>query len=273
MLDFIEPNQNDRVTEIAQTLWPLYATFIHRKLDVRLSERTQQAFQLVKNAPTLICPNHSAHEDPAVMFIVSTLVTQKFRFLAARESFGDKDSWYAKLLQEIGCYSVERGAADAHAFKETRTLLMNGPNKIVIFPEGEVTQQNNFLAEIETGPEHMGLSAFEDLRKHNQEQDIYILPLALAYRFPKDVSSQLKDAATKIEHALGYRKRLDNLDKGIEYAFSVLLDSRLPAKTQSEPGNLEVKFDAFRGALISDAQAFLDIDLDEDLSQVHKFTC
>ncbi len=203
------------------------------------------------------------------MFILSTLVFQKFRFLAARESFGAKESLYAKWLQQIGCYSVERGAADAHAFKETRALLMSGPNKIVIFPEGEVTQQNNFLAEIETGPEHMALSAFSDLRKHNREQDIFILPLALRYQFPNDVSAHLNRAASKIEKPLGCKKQSNNLTERIQSAFSALLEKNAPS-THNESSNFEERLSAFRQSLISDAQAFINAELADNMTQVHK---
>lgn len=270
MLDFIEPAQSESMTRCAKTLWPLYAMFIQRKLILKISKRTKNAFHAVKDSPTLICPNHSAHEDPAVMFILSTKVSQKFRFLAARESFGAKDSLYAKWLQEIGCYSVERGAADAHAFKATRALLISGPNKIVIFPEGEVSQQNNYLAEIETGPEHMGLSAFEDLRKHNREQDIYILPLALRYEFPNDVSSELNRAAAKLEKALGYNKQSKHLTERIKFIFSTMLDKNAPTIQKSETTNFEERLSAYRHSLISDAQAFIKADLADELTQVHK---
>lgn len=269
MLDFIEPAQSEYMTGFAQVLWPLYAMSIKRKLILKISKRVKDIFRLMKDSPTLICPNHSAHEDPAVMFILSTIVLQKFRFLAARESFGAKGSLYAKWLQQIGCYSVERGAADAHAFKTTRTLLMSGPNKIVIFPEGEVTQQNNFLAEIETGPEHMALSAFADLRKHNREQDIFILPLALRYKFLNDVSAHLNRAASRIERALGCKKTSKTLTEKIQFAFSALLEKSATAM-HDEGACFEERLGAFRESLISEAQAYIKADLADTMTQVHK---
>ena len=66
---------------------------------------------------------------------------------------------------------------DMRAFKATRHLLLSAPNKIVIFPEGEVSHQNDFLLEFENGPEHIGLSAMEEMKSMNANGSIYMLTL------------------------------------------------------------------------------------------------
>ncbi len=273
MLDFIEPASSDLIVKATQTLWPAYAKAIGRHLYLQVSEEVLSTFQSLKGQPLLICANHSAHEDPAVLFILSTLVSQQFRFLAARESFGAKNTWYAKWLQKIGCYSVERGVADSHAFKATRNLLIQGANKIVVFPEGEVTHQNNYLIEFENGPEHIGLSAQEDLKKSNSEQHVFIIPLALTYKYLIDVRPKLTEAIVGIEAALGYEEKSTNsLKQRIQKAFSAML-IKLEAEHNCSPTpetNFEDRINSLREHLISETESFLQVELPKDLPQVHK---
>jgi hypothetical protein len=273
MLDFVEPASSDVIVKASQTLWPAYAKAIGRQLHLQVSEEVLSTFQSLKSQPLLICPNHSAHEDPAVLFILSTLVAQQFRFLAARESFGAKNTWYAKWLQKIGCYSVERGVADTHAFKATRNLLIQGANKIVVFPEGEVTHQNNYLTEFENGPEHMGLSAQEDLKNNHSEQRVFIVPLALNYKYLTDVRPKLDEAIIGIEAALGCQENSsESLKQRIQKAFSAMLlvlesehNCSLPTET-----NFEDRMSALREQLIFETESFLHVELPKDLPQVHK---
>jgi hypothetical protein len=133
-----------------------------------------------------------------------------------------------------------------------------------------VTQQNNYLIELETGPEHMGLSAISELKKHNKEQDMFILPLALKYRFSKDVSHQLNRAASEIERALACKKQSNNLAERIRFAFARLLDKYVPSSAPCGLDNFEERIDSFRQQLISDAQTFIEANIADSLSQVHK---
>jgi 1-acyl-sn-glycerol-3-phosphate acyltransferase len=239
---------------------------------LRVCEEVLTTFRSLKNLPVLICPNHSAHEDPAVLFILSTLVSQQFRFLTARESFGARNTWYSKWLQKIGCYSVERGVADTHAFKATRNLLVQGPNKIVIFPEGEVTHQNNYLTEFENGPEHIGLSAMEDLKKNHSSARIFIVPLALKYKYLIDMRPSLAEAMITIETALGYKSNSDSLKKRIETAFTEML--RILEAAHNCSGQTKKSFEervcTLRERLIFESESFLHVELSDELPQMHK---
>jgi len=279
MLDFVEPASSDVILKASQTLWPVYAKAIRRNLFLQVSEEVLSIFRALKDRPVLICPNHSAHEDPAVMFILSTMVNEQFRFLTARESFGSRNTWYSKWLQKIGCYSVERGVPDVHAFRATRDLLIQGPNKIVIFPEGEVTHQNNYLNEFENGTEHIGLSAVEELKREHRCSAIFIVPLALKYKYVIDVRQELAEAIGSIEAALGYESALGYqkdsgqfLKERIRSAFFVMLAVLESAHNCSPPpeASFEERMTALRAHLICETECFLHVELPKDLPQLHK---
>ncbi|MCY3760479.1 MAG: 1-acyl-sn-glycerol-3-phosphate acyltransferase, partial [Gemmatimonadetes bacterium] len=121
--------------------------------------------QAIRGHSAVLAPNHPAHEDPAVLFLLSKRLSQPFYYMAAREVF-DKGRFGAvrcKLLQRVGVYSVVRGTVDRDAFRTTRKLLSEGDWPIVIFGEGEISRQNDTVMRFERGIVQMCFWAPDDL--------------------------------------------------------------------------------------------------------------
>ena len=78
-----------------------------------------------------------------------------------------------------------------------------GNNKIVIFPEGEISHQNEFLSDFENGSELIALSALEELKRLKLSRSIFIVPLALQYKYAHDISPDLEAALEQVEIAQG----------------------------------------------------------------------
>src|SRR6185295_10298825 len=111
---------------------------------------------------TIICPNHPSHSDPESMFAFSAITGEDFNFLAAREIFDYNNGWNGWVIQHLGVYSVVRGACDRESFKTTKSLLVSGKKKLVIFPEGEISNQNDTLMTLESGVAQMGFWALDE---------------------------------------------------------------------------------------------------------------
>jgi 1-acyl-sn-glycerol-3-phosphate acyltransferase len=162
MLDFIKPAPSPIFILLAKIVCKKYIQMLYGHLDIFVSQRTHQIFDKLTNTGIIICPNHPALPDPEVMFAFSAFIKEHFYFLAARELFGKENSWQSKWFQKLGCYSVERGRLDISAFRATKRLLEQR-QKVVIFPEGEISFQNDYLIPIENGPEHIALSILTEM--------------------------------------------------------------------------------------------------------------
>ena len=173
-------------------------------------EGALERFKKVSGKRGMICPNHSNRIDPVVMFAFSTMVKEDFNYVAAREVFDWDYGFNGWLLQRLGAYSVVRGAADRESFKTTRKVLAEGKKKLVLFPEGEISRQNDTLMALESGAAQLTFWGVEELTKmsaqnNGQLEPLYLTPVALKYTYATDVRPALRKTLSALENRLGIK--------------------------------------------------------------------
>lgn len=272
MLDFIKPAASPLLITLFQRLFTLIALQQRGPTRLVLSPEVKVVFNQLKKQRTIICANHPGEEDGPVLFGLSAMMHEKFFFLAAREIFGNSSSRSARMLQRLGCYSVQRGLADIHAFKESCSLLEAGRHKLVIFPEGEVSFKNDSLREFESGPELIALSTQNVLSKAGSRERVFILPLAIKYVFSRDIERYLLKTLKLFEAQLGiisdnkteFHKRLrrvfDDTLKQIESSYGL----------SNSQDSIDKRISAICDARISQWEVRLGLVPSKNLSQVRQ---
>lgn len=270
MLDFVKPRTSYPLITFVKILWPLYVLFTYKKLRIELSSEVEETFVRLKRKTVLICPNHSHKLDPDVMFALSRAVKQTFNFLAAREIFGAYRSRRYRWMQKLGCFSIERGAADIQSIKTIHEVLTQDEKKLVIFPEGEVSHQNDYLMNLEDGVERMALTACKDLKKEDAQKTIFILPVILKYRFSKNMWTKILENLSRVEVQLELKvaagepvsQRIRNcLLKGLDR-----LEIRHNVTKKAD--NLEERLSNLRERLIQISKEYLKVELSTNIGQV-----
>lgn len=223
-----------------------------------------ERFKSLNGLRTVICPNHANHDDPEVMFAFSSLVGQDFNFLAAREIFEWDHGWRGFWLQKLGCYSVVRGAVDRESFKMTKSLIAANKKKLVIFPEGEVSRQNDTLLHLETGVPQMAFWAVDELAKKQQLEPVFIVPLALKYTYRDNIHDELERSLYKIEERLGLpshaREPLYKRLSAISDVLLTTLEHEYNVKAPADASRND-RIIALRLAILKNIANFLQIDL------------
>ncbi len=158
----------------------------------------------------LFTPNHPTNAEPAVMFDLAKRLEKPFYYLSNRESFDRGWGLFGFLLQKCGVYSIIRGAPDRESFKMTRRVLTGAGNQLVIFPEGEVYSQNDSLLPFQAGVFQLAMMAQEDV----DNGSIFVIPVAIRYRFTADMGKPIVEAMERLERALA----LPNPPPGGTYA-------------------------------------------------------
>lgn len=203
MLDFRPPKDSPLAIGLVKLLLPAIMKVALHDTRVEVLGDGLSRFAALRGLRTVICPNHSNHDDPEVMFAFSSAVAEDFNFLAAREIFDWDFGWRGFWLQRLGCYSVVRGAADRESFKMTKSLIAANQKKLVIFPEGEVSRQNDTLLHMETGVPQMAFWAVDELAKKQKLEPVFILPLALKYIYRDDIRHDLESSVYHLEEKMG----------------------------------------------------------------------
>ncbi len=204
MLDFKPPKPNTIAIQIAKAFMPLISRLYLNGLTLMVDSESITRLKTTDGHPTVLAPNHAAHADPAVMFLLSKRRSQWYYYMTARETY---NKWKFKglcglLLQWLGAYSIVRGTADRNAFRTTREILTRGDAPIVIFGEGEISRQNDTVMRFERGVTQLCFWALDDMQKAGISKPLYIVPIGIKYHYPQDMWTAIDAALTRLEHAI-----------------------------------------------------------------------
>jgi len=267
MLDFRPPKDNAMYIGLSKLLLPFHLEVGLRGTKVTIVGDGLERFKTLSGKRTVICPNHSNRNDPDMLFYIAKVAGEEFNFLAAREVFDWENGWNGWRLQHLGCYSVVRGAADRESFKMTKSLIVSGKKKLVIFPEGEISQQNDTLMPLETGVAQMSFWSLEELQKQGKQDAVFVLPVVLKYTYSADITEELRCSLALLEDRLS-----------LHTPYTASLYERLRAVALSILSTLEEEYDrkpdpaastndrvaALRKAVLGKIAAYLRIELPPD---------
>jgi 1-acyl-sn-glycerol-3-phosphate acyltransferase len=142
------------------------------------------------------------------MFQLSARIGQLFYYVVAIEAFRGV---LGKLMQLVGCYSIRRGVGDRPSVMQTLNILQQSKSKLVIFPEGGCSYQNDTVIPFRTGAIELAFKALEKLAKQEAiVPDFYLVPVSLKYRYPNATEKQIDQALEGLEVALAIRSSKSN---------------------------------------------------------------
>jgi 1-acyl-sn-glycerol-3-phosphate acyltransferase len=199
---FIPPQQNPLLTRLIQSVFYLIAYFA-LKFRLVVEERDLAKVRAIASHRVVYLPNHSNLDDGVAMFQLSARIGQLFHYVVAIEAF---QRGIGKLIQLVGCYSIRRGVGDRPSVMQTLKILQQPQSKLVIFPEGGCSYQNDTVIPFRTGAIELAFKALEKLVKQEAIiPDFYLVPVSLKYRYPNATEKQIDQALTRLETALAIK--------------------------------------------------------------------
>ncbi len=271
MLDFKPPKDSQLVIGLSHILMPFILQYHLHDTELEIIADGLERFRQLDGKRVVICPNHSNSEDPELMFAFGARAGQSFNYMAAREVFEWNHGWRGKFFQMLGCYSVVRGAPDREAFRTTRDLIVKNKKKVVIFPEGEVSHQNDTLMPLETGVAQMAMWALEDLKKQDLGIPVYMLPVALKYTFRQEVHHQLETAMWRLEERLSIKSSASDCLYARLRAVAVRIIEAMEVEYGVKPPkdcDSNTRIDHMRSAILKNIAAYLQVNLPPEESQL-----
>lgn len=270
MLDFRPPLDSTLLIGLVKIFMPLYMKLSLGDTSISVSPEAVKRFNKLKGKRALICPNHSNRHDPQVMFAFSKEVEEDFNFIAAREVFDWNHGWNGWMLQKCGAYSVVRGAVDRESFKMTKDILAKGRKKLVLFPEGEITKQNDTLLPLESGAAQLSFMAMNDIKKSSPSETLHIVPMALKYTYPDDVTSSLREMVFEMERKLDIPENAENLNVRVRNVADKLLGilEREYRETPAKNATMNDRVTKLRRTILQRVGGRIEVELQKGMREL-----
>jgi 1-acyl-sn-glycerol-3-phosphate acyltransferase len=197
---FYPPIRRSSIVWLAQKLLPWVARLV-MKVDLVVTAYSLAKLQGLKGKPYLVLCNHPTFHDPMVMFLLSGRLKVPFYYLAAYEQFqAPVQRW---LYQRLGAYSIRRGLADRPSIAYTLEIMQERDFRLVIFPEGGCSFQNDTVMPLRSGGIQMALQAMaRHVKSGKKVRDFYVVPVSLKYRYTGDMTGAIVQALNQLEQAL-----------------------------------------------------------------------
>ena len=200
--DFIQPTTNPLILSLVKAMVPIVLKL--EKLEVRPSAHCIEVVKSTKDCPVILAVNHIDRCDPSVVASLSLKCQEDFFYLAARELFDENLGMRGWLMQNSGVYSVIRGMPeDKESKAETISLITQGKQKLVMFPEGDVTGRDDFLQPLKRDGIGNMLEAQRICLDHDPNRTVQVIPLAIYYEVSDNAIPQLKHCLSRQEDFLG----------------------------------------------------------------------
>lgn len=178
---------------------------VHLSRKYRIGKIEADGFQRVRELneaghAVLLAPNHSDHSDPHVVMELVARHGMRAIFMAAREIFevSPTASW---ALQSMGVFSVDRDGPDLSAIKTAITLLENGTDPLVIFPEGEIYHHHRRLDPLNEGVASILLKVAARLPAG---KSAFLVPVGLRFFHEPAVEATFRDRLSRLEDRIGW---------------------------------------------------------------------
>lgn len=224
---FIPPRQNPLLIRLVQSIFYL-VTYFAFKFRLTVAEEDLAKVRVIASSRVVYLPNHSNLDDGVAVFQLSARIGQLFHYVVAIEAF---QGVVGKILQLVGAYSLHRGVGDRASIMQTLNILQQPQCKLVIFPEGGCSYQNDTVIPFRTGAIELSLKALEKLvKQENTVPDFYLVPVSLKYCYLNNTKEQIDRALDRLETALSVKS-----DRSDAY-------TRLRAIAEKVLNNLEAEY-------------------------------
>ena len=197
---FYPSKLNPVFTRLVQSIAYLIAYYAY-KVELVVTAEDIAKIKAIEDRRIIYLPNHPTLDDGVVLFMLSARLGQLFHYIVAKEAF---KGWTGKFLQSIGAYSIKRGLGDRASISQTLELLQQPKSRLVIFPEGGCSYQNDTVMPFRSGAIQLPFRAMNQLVKSEGNiPDLYLVPVSLKYRYTRQMEWVIKRSLSQLEEALG----------------------------------------------------------------------
>lgn len=174
---------------------------------IEVSEEDRRRLRELRGERMILPINHPTTAEGAVAYFLGNQMGSRFHYMASREVFDWLGGMMGVVLQGLGVFSVLPGTEDRDAIRMARSLVAAPGGKLVVFPEGDYpTGLQNSLGRFESDAVHLAFRALKDLRRGQEEGEIYVVPTVVRHILSgshQSVLNELESSMRRLESRFG----------------------------------------------------------------------
>ncbi len=204
--NFLPPKLTPFLIKLGKWLEPALTRILHKVSKIDLDAESKARVEAIEGFSTVFLPNHSDYADAYVIMGFSREIGRHLYYVAGRELFDEGPPFFRSIrtffMQHLGGYSILRGSPDRNSFRATREILSQTKGSILVFAEGGVSRQTQTVMPFENGVLQLCFWALDDMRKADNLQPIYAVPMGTKYFYDQDMTIEIEESTAQLEDAI-----------------------------------------------------------------------
>jgi 1-acyl-sn-glycerol-3-phosphate acyltransferase len=146
----------------------------------------------------VITAGHAGHADPYIFLAATDKLDWPCYYLVGWQVFhllGPVGRW---VLTRHGCFSIDREGNDIRAFRQAVDIVQRSGHPLVIFAEGEVYHNHEWVAPFRPGAAAIALAAAK-----RAARPVVCIPSAIRYHYLDDPTPHLLRVTELLERKIG----------------------------------------------------------------------
>lgn len=178
---------------------PILSKLLFNIDGIVLDKEDERLLSEIKNKRVVYLSNHPSDVEPAIAYYVANQIGTRFNFMASRSIFNWGFGLVGEVIKRVGAFSVLSGSPDREALKTAKNILSQPTGKLVMYPEGMMSGENDNLVSFMPGVAQVSFWGLDAALSKEPGAELYIQPTFVKYKISGSRESILKD----VEYSLG----------------------------------------------------------------------
>ncbi len=179
--------------------FPILSKLLFNLDGIELPREDERVLSEIKDKRVLYLSNHPSDVEPAVAYYVANSIGTRFNFMASRSIFNWGFGLVGEVIKRVGAFSVLSGSPDRDALKTAKGILASPKGKLVMYPEGMMSGENDNLVSFMPGVAQVGFWGLDAALSKEPGAELYIQPTFVKYK----ISGSRESILREIESSLG----------------------------------------------------------------------
>ncbi len=196
---FIPPSFELPVALTLDLSFPILSKLLVNLDGVDISREDQKYLREFRNKRLLYLSNHPTEVEPIIAYYVANEIGSRFHFMASRNIFNLGFGLVGEVIKRVGAFSIVTGSADRDAIKMSRKILSEPEGKLVLYPEGMMSGENDNLVSFMPGVAQVAYGGLEDALKKDPSAQLLVLPTVVKYKISGSKESILRSVEESLQ--------------------------------------------------------------------------